>query len=349
MSERSGFYQSHLDGVSRSFAFCIAKLPEPLREQVGLAYLLCRVLDCVEDAQWTKLDEQLHQFDQFIGFMQAHPEESAVRAWVRSFPQGGLTVEETSLLQQSSTFIQDFHLLAAPVQQAFLNPILSMARGMKFFAERKSQSGELRLQSIRQLNQYCFFVAGIVGEILTNLVKLQNVKLSDQELENAIHFGFFLQKINILKDQLEDERHGRFFVSSRELVQQSLEDHARKAFEYVVHLPERLKGFRLFCSWSLFLGLASIPWIEQSWKNKKLTKIPRVQTQMLLWEIEKKIGSNSALKQLFSELFQGAAKSLPIHQDSIQNFGHDGERFDLRKLYSGQLTEQQLAQLGVAG
>ena len=49
------FYQTHLDRVSRSFAFCIKKLESPLRQWVSLAYLLCRVLDTVEDSSLGKL------------------------------------------------------------------------------------------------------------------------------------------------------------------------------------------------------------------------------------------------------------------------------------------------------
>ena len=41
---------SHLPKVSRTFALAIAGLPEPLRGEVCVAYLLCRMLDTVEDA-----------------------------------------------------------------------------------------------------------------------------------------------------------------------------------------------------------------------------------------------------------------------------------------------------------
>jgi hypothetical protein len=34
---RADFYQQQLDRVSRSFAFCIEQLPEPLRGWVGTA------------------------------------------------------------------------------------------------------------------------------------------------------------------------------------------------------------------------------------------------------------------------------------------------------------------------
>ena len=44
------YYQHWLDVVSRSFALCIPQLEPPFRDHVGLAYLLFRVLDTVEDA-----------------------------------------------------------------------------------------------------------------------------------------------------------------------------------------------------------------------------------------------------------------------------------------------------------
>lgn len=345
---RAEFYQSHLNLVSRSFAFCIARLPEPLREQVGLAYLLCRVLDCVEDANWEEKDgqrqAQLSQFNQFINFMTEAAEPQVIKVWVQKFPNG-LPEAEQELLQISGELLGDFHAHPPEVQAALLNPILSMARGMSYFAQRKNDRGELKIRSLRELNQYCFFVAGVVGEILTSLVKLQNVNIRDSELENAIHFGFFLQKINILKDQLEDEGEGRFFVPSRDLVKQSLEQHAKCALEYVTQLPERLKGFRLFCSWSLFIGLASVPWIEKSWRAKKLMKIPRLQTQSLLWEIESKVENNSELTELFGELFPGAMKSADIAVGVVVNEPAD----DLMNLYSGNLSHMQLKKLGVAG
>ena len=43
-------YQEHiLQGVSRTFALTIPQLPDPLREVVGNAYLLCRITDTIED------------------------------------------------------------------------------------------------------------------------------------------------------------------------------------------------------------------------------------------------------------------------------------------------------------
>src|SRR3954464_11438031 len=88
MATKADFYQSHLDRVSRSFAFCIRQLPSPLKEWVGLSYLLCRVADTIEDAPW---ESSLAQFEVFERFDQAllSPERlESVQAWVSLFPPG---------------------------------------------------------------------------------------------------------------------------------------------------------------------------------------------------------------------------------------------------------------------
>lgn len=54
-------YQEHiLQGVSRTFALTIPQLPPTLRAVIGNAYLLCRIVDTVEDDSALTL-EQTHQ------------------------------------------------------------------------------------------------------------------------------------------------------------------------------------------------------------------------------------------------------------------------------------------------
>lgn len=51
-------YQEHiLQGVSRTFALTIPQLPPALREVVGNAYLLCRIVDTVEDDSALTLEQ----------------------------------------------------------------------------------------------------------------------------------------------------------------------------------------------------------------------------------------------------------------------------------------------------
>jgi hypothetical protein len=160
----------------------------------------------------------------------------------------------------------------------------------------------------------------------------------------AIHFGLFLQKINILKDQLADEKEGRQLVPSRSELIASLRLNAQGAVEYLVAIPLEEKGYRLFCAWSLFLGLASISWIQKSWILRILEKIPRSITMKLLANVEVIIDDNVALLKQFQEFVQ----TLPtleknISADQVPWISY--EKF--QELYSGRLSFEELSEIGL--
>ena len=91
------YYQHWLDVVSRSFALCIPQLDAPYRDQVGLAYLLFRVLDTVEDAPFAEQATRQRQFERLRAFLRAMPARPVVDAFVETFP-AGITEGERSLL-----------------------------------------------------------------------------------------------------------------------------------------------------------------------------------------------------------------------------------------------------------
>ena len=53
----------------------------------------------------------------------------------------------------------------------------------------------------------------------------------------------------------------------------------------VLAMPEAIVSLRLFCAWSLFLGMATIPWVLRSWHEDVPPKLPRAETEQLLAEI----------------------------------------------------------------
>jgi phytoene/squalene synthetase len=345
-NQRAEFYQNHLDRVSRSFAFCIARLPSPLREQVGLSYLICRILDTVEDADWPNKSLQAEQFIKFDELLVSKFTDEDFGQWRAKFPTD-LPEGERLLLDDASIILRDFQNLPELARNAIEEPVLSMSRGMHHFALSKNHN-QLRLKNLREVNQYCFFVAGVVGEILTRLVAntIGKAQIDRRELVDAFHFGLFLQKINILKDQRSDEEHGRFLVPSRNEVVASLREHAARAIEYVTSIPKSHIGFRLFCSWSLFLGLASLPWIQQGWEQKDLSKIPRDQTQALLKEVESIVGDDVRLKNMFEFLVSVSGAD----QDQ-KTLSPDRERVVANvfpRIYRGLLTEKELSQFDLA-
>ncbi len=291
--------QKHLEKVSRSFAFCIARLESPLNEQVGLAYLVCRLLDTVEDASWDDPTTQLEAFRTFLEILD-NPTPSQVGLWRQQIvahtsrvPQG-----ELELLRDAELVFMKLHSFSVDIRRVLIPPIRSMARGMEEYAlSRSHRRGRLELASIVEVNRYCFFVAGVVGEILDGLLKNQASQRGltvPSQLVEAFRFGLFLQKVNLLKDQKDDQHDGRDLVPNRNELFRSALDDSRVAFQYLHTIPFEFQSYRLFCGWSLFLGIASLVHIARG------EKIGRVETALLLVEVEQKIDSNERLFDLFS-------------------------------------------------
>jgi phytoene/squalene synthetase len=314
--ERARFHAPHLERVSRSFAYGISRLEPDLKAPVGLGYLICRILDTIEDAPWSSGPEQEAAFREFQIFLtDASSSPESLAKWAGRFP-AQIPPGERLLIDDAPTVFAEFASLNAQERSAMLDPIFSMARGMTSFTERIRLRGELRLQDLNDVNTYCFFVAGVVGELLTGLLTNQ---LSEEMRpigresiwELATHFGLFLQKINVLKDQWMDEREGRFLVPDRAELLRSLHENATGAFRYLGSIPLKRKDYRLFCAWALFLGLATVPLIRASVGTADSEtaggpKISRLRALALGSEIERSILDPVQLQQLFSQLESAA-------------------------------------------
>ena len=87
--------------------------------------------------------------------------------------------------------------------------------GMRQTVQAMAPTGTLRLETVDQLRDYCYIVAGIVGEMLTELFLLHWPSLqtqADRLRPLAPFFGEGLQLVNILKDADTDARAGRFYL-----------------------------------------------------------------------------------------------------------------------------------------
>lgn len=333
------FYQNHLNRVSRSFAYCIARLENPFRTWVSLSYLLCRALDTIEDAPWLSRHEQRICFESFRQFLRTEPSAAEIEKFVASFP-ARLPEGEAILLGDLGKLLQDFHSMPARLRNPLGEAILSMSRGMQYFQGR-------RLRTLAEVNQYCFFVAGLVGELLNNLLveAYPQITLTPALTLKAHHFGLFLQKVNLLKDQREDEGEGRFLIHSRSEVLASLRRDAEQAFAYLRSLPKEARGYRLFCAISLFLGLDALPWFQRGWLAGVLGRIPRAFSEKLFAQLEHVIDSELALTKLFEEKL--SALSLPVTSAAAPVGGVAVPAW-FRELYSvSELPAGHLAELGM--
>jgi phytoene/squalene synthetase len=326
------YYQHWLDLVSRSFALCIPQLAPPYRDEVALAYLLFRVLDTIEDAPFSEPAIQQRQFERLRAFLRTMPTTREVDAFVEAFPVN-LTVGERSLLGETHALLAEGHALPGPARTAMYGAMDRMAQGMAAYTRRPAP---MRLLDVEDVARYCCFVAGVVGEMLTQLWTYDR-KEPPPPTSLAYHFGLFLQKVNILKDQQEDEAAGRFLVPDRPELIASLRRDAQGALAYLQALP-RGDRYRIFCAWSLMLGAVTIAQLDEPRRSR------RDEVSQLLGQTAAIADDNAALAKQLAELMPAlpeVADRAPLAKpESFEWFRHT---------LAAPLTETELRELGVGG
>lgn len=204
-----------LTATSRTFALTIPLLPEPTRTEFTLAYLVFRVADTLEDATAWSVDEKLEALDHFADLLES-PEESRVRAlatqWTSRPPvqHAGYL----ALLKELPLVFRAAATLPPASWSIIARHSVRTTRGMATFVSR-DRTAPVRLRDLDDLRAYCYTVAGIVGEMLTELVLLgrqQLVAVAQDLRSDASAFGEGLQLVNILKDSDADAREGRHFL-----------------------------------------------------------------------------------------------------------------------------------------
>jgi phytoene/squalene synthetase len=313
------FYHYHLENVSRSFSFCILQLVSQAKEWVALSYLLFRVADTIEDAIWSDDTHQYQSFQQFKLFLEIPPSELDFSIWLGSFPDQ-IPPSEKNLLTDLPLLLCDLQKLPVEIQKQIIKTLSKMVDGMQHFLKNYRRHGILRLPALETTNQYCFYVAGIVGELLSHIFihVIPAFHWSENLLNQSFHFGLFLQKINILKDQAEDEATGRFFISSRKQLRGSLVINAYQALCYLKAIPIVAgRTYRLFCAWSLFIGLASLKWIDKNAAQDDDYKISTRETTWIMHQVKEIIDDNYALEALFKSYLPESEFETGHHSEAV--------------------------------
>jgi farnesyl-diphosphate farnesyltransferase len=206
-----------LEKTSRTFALAIPLLPEPTRRQVGLAYLLFRIADTFEDAELWSRERKLEALAGFAELLEdgataADAAREAAR-WLASPPCGHAGYLE--LLRRAPEVLAAFHQLGAAPRRLIGEHTRRTVEGMARFVAAAGEDGAVELRDLADLQRYCYVVAGIVGEMLTELFLLGRRALGPIARylrRRSARFGEALQLVNILKDSLADAVQGRRFL-----------------------------------------------------------------------------------------------------------------------------------------
>ncbi|MFP4357426.1 MAG: squalene--hopene cyclase [Puniceicoccaceae bacterium] len=275
-----------LEKVSRTFALTIPELPPALRHVVGNAYLLCRILDTIEDEPEMEPDEKSSFFRRFRDWVVRGGEDPAFAEELAAKLGGRTPPAERELVRRSREMLRITRSFTKPQRQAIHRCVGIMSRGMEYFQHRR-KSAEPGLRDLGEMSHYCYCVAGVVGEMLTDLFCAYSAEIEARRPRLAAlapGFGQGLQMTNILKDIHEDRKRRACWlpkdvfgggaplsagpeaeINEDAAFQEGIRrltgvahNHLKQALEYTLCFPRHETGIRRFCLMALGMAVLTL-------------------------------------------------------------------------------------------
>ena len=320
--------------VSRTFALTIPQLPGDLRRAVTTAYLLCRIADTIEDEASLSGARKLHYLTCFSKVAASTADAAALAAELTPLLSEKTLSHERDLVANMDRVMRVCRSLDPRAQQAIGRCVEIMCVGMHHYQRSASTQG---LPRLTDLDSYCYHVAGVVGEMLTDLFCAYSPRIAVHGAtlrRLAPSFGQGLQMTNILKDQWEDRSRGACWLPQdvfarrgfdldllrardEEGFRDSLQEligiahgHLRHALSFTLLIPTHETGIRRFCAWSIGLALLTLRSIKD---NPRFTagaqvKISRREVMLVTACSNLTVRSN----RMLARLFEFAARDLPL-------------------------------------
>lgn len=216
--------QEILRSVSRSFYLSIRALPKPLRQPVGLAYLLARTTDTIADTAEVNAGVRSESLRILIDAIQGATPPGAIEGLRNSIAPLQKNAAERALLEALPRCLEWLEQINAPDQSDIRQVLEKINRGQALDVARFSDAVEIRaLATAAELDQYTYLVAGCVGEFWARLGFRHLPRFAelseDRMIELGARYGKGLQLINILRDAGADLRAGRCYLPADELGQ----------------------------------------------------------------------------------------------------------------------------------
>lgn len=198
--------------------------------------------------------------------------------WTRNPPVSHEGYRE--LLSEIQYVLQEWLSLPHPARERITYYVLKTIQGMSRYVARTTPSSELQLKDMADLQEYCYVVAGVVGEMITDLFVIHYPDLApyEQELHSkSLFFGEGLQLVNILKDSSTDAKEGRFFLPPA-LERREIFDLARldldEAARYIVIIQagNPPSGVLKFLTLPLFLAWPTLDQVDADGSGAKITR-----------------------------------------------------------------------------
>jgi 4,4'-diapophytoene synthase len=320
------FQSDMLQGVSRTFALTIPQLPAALYRVVSNAYLLCRIVDTIEDEPLLDGARKDYFCQQFLRALDGGKNAGLFGRQLSASLSKQTSPAEHELIRNARRVIQITRSFSAAQREALQHCVRTMAKGMTQFQLRNESYG---LQTLADLDRYCYYVAGVVGQMLTSLFCLHSPEIAkrhDALMGLAISFGQGLQMTNILKDVWEDYRIGACWLPREIFAEEGLDlrdlteagkreefqrgvqrligiahGHLRNALTYTLLIPRQEVGIRNFCLWAIGFALLTLRKINKNldYTDGSQVKISRLSVKGTVLMSRLAVRNDGLLKLLF--------------------------------------------------
>jgi len=202
--------------TSRSFYLTIRLLPETVRGDVSLAYLLARATDTIADTSTARAQRRIALLREAktslgkIGIEGFHAD-----AWARDQRYSA----EADLLRALPQLWAKLPACEQTARALLIRVMDHIVEGQIFDLERFAPDAPPLTRE--ELERYTFLVAGSVGEFWHDLCRN---RFADYSRENsdvmrgrARHYGQGLQLVNIIRDRAMDDALGRIYLPEGEV------------------------------------------------------------------------------------------------------------------------------------
>ena len=283
-------YQARiLQAVSRTYALTIPTLPDRLRPVVGNAYLLCRLTDTIEDEPGLSPAQKRVFWERLTEVVAGRRDAASFGRELAAALTPATPEPERELARGASRILRVTAGLRAPQRAAIERCVRVMSRGM---AEFQREPGAVGLKDLGQLDRYCYFVAGVVGEMLVDLFCDYSGEIEGRRRELAalaVSHAQGLQMANILKDLWDDwdngacwlpadvfrtagfdlaslaaGRAGPGFDEGLSRLVAITRGHLSNALRFILLIPRREAGIRRHLLWAVGLAVLALRRIHRT-------------------------------------------------------------------------------------
>jgi farnesyl-diphosphate farnesyltransferase len=330
VADADRYTQALLPRVSRTFAIGVRLLPTRLELPVRLGYLLCRIADTIEDDSALHATRKGELLDEFAA---CFDDSERAGEYGRTTLELSANHDDRALVSAAGEVFALYRRLEQPTQAILRRWILEMVSGMRSFVLQYPNG--IRIANVGEFRRYCYFVAGTVGHLLTDLwlenSLAVNARVHAQLLEDCESFGEALQVVNILKDVAWDAEHGNAVFIPADLLHAAGSDHSRildatqrsanraalgpliliakddieRSLRYIENVPLHAFRVRLFCALPILFAVATTRAIEQSEEMLLRgggVKISRAEVRNIIFAARTSALSNGSLRRLVDSL-----------------------------------------------